>query len=128
MNNDIRVEYTGTALPTGSNTYELFNSVTAFNGAGHYFAQFGIRRILIELMNDESGTLVAYYSESDDDTGWTQFRADEAVSAVASNDANSYDFLVQGKRHVKIEWENGGSNQTSFDPHITLVTDRSVAT
>lgn len=121
-------KYTGTALPTDSDTFELFNSVTAFNGAGHMLDMRGIKRILISLRNDESGTLKMYESENDDDTGWVQCRADEAVSAVASNDDNEVDFLVEGRRHVKIEWENGGTTQTSFAPNITGICDRSLAT
>ncbi len=120
-----KFKYTDTALPLGASVYTLFNSVTAFP-FGNGFQMLDIHRILLTLQNDHTGTIKCSRS-TDRGTNWVRCVPDISVSAASSNDVNSYDFLVEAYEDFKIEWTNGGTNQTVFAPSIVGVPSRQVA-
>lgn len=117
-------KYTGTALPTGANTVTLFSTVTAYPGA-NYLQGHGVHRLSIWLQNDHTGTLKAYASE-DRGVTWTRVEADVAVSASATNDENRYDYLVENYSDFKVDFTNGGTNQTTFNVRMALVDSRNL--
>ncbi len=126
MDSYTKIAYIGTALPTGANVVVLFSSVVSFPMA-NAFQMIGIHRILVGLQNDQAGTIKGYRSV-DRGVTWVRCVADIAVAAAATNDVNDYDFLVEQYDDFKLEWTNGGSNQTVFAPTITAVPTRQVAT
>lgn len=116
-----KVSYSGTALPTDSNTFTLFSTVTAA-GFPDFFAYSGTKRFVLRVKNSHAGTLKAYRS-ANHGTNWSQI--DEvAVVAAAATDENAYDFFIEGFRDWKLDWVNGGTTQTTFSPDMALDTDR----
>ncbi len=116
-------KYTGTALPTGASVVVVFASAPPSAGVagaftfGHAFQALGIRRILLSVDNDQAGTLKAYQSQ-DRGTTWTRVGGDVSVAAAAANSDNVIDFLVEQYADWKVEWTNGGVDQTKFNMNI----------
>lgn len=121
MSHTCRVKYTDTTLPTGTNTYRLFNTQTTA-AASNFFQHACVKKVNIKLYNSQAGTLNAYKSD-DAGTTWTQIDT-VAVAAVASNDVNEYEWNVEGYLDWKAEWVNGGTVQATFAPDISLIPDR----
>lgn len=117
-NNIVRVKYTGATPGADSSTYNLFSTVTAFPGAG-FCAQFGLGRLIVDIVNSAAGTLKGYSSE-DRGVTWTQIIPDTAVAARATNSENPYDFRVAEYPDFKLDWTNGGSAQTTWFIEMAL--------
>ncbi|TPV96252.1 MAG: hypothetical protein B7733_05950 [Myxococcales bacterium FL481] len=106
--------YSG-GLPTGSGTFSLINTATE----GIDIVAEGMRQLEIDISHDENFTLKAYWSVSSDDTGWVQF--DERPAPAPGAGSTTYgQWLVAGKRQVKLEAVNGGTDQTTFEGTISL--------
>lgn len=125
-------QYVGTALPTGASVVVLFASappsadVAGAFPFGNGFQALGIRRIMISMDNSQAGTLKAYQSK-DRGATWSRVDADIAVAAAAANSENIYDFLVEQYADWKVEWTNGGVDQTVFHVNIVGTGQRVVA-
>jgi hypothetical protein len=97
--------------PTGANTVTLFNSYTAFLGT--ILAAMGIKRLMFSVKNDQAGTLKFYKSK--DGTTFDQVGGSIAVGIPAATDISGpYDFLCEGYWYVKLDWLNGGVDQTTW--------------
>jgi hypothetical protein len=118
-----RFKYVDTALPTGANTVVLLATAPPSAGVagaftfGNGFQMLGIHRILVALTNSQAGTLKAYQS-LDRGATWVRIVPDTAVAAAAANSENIYDFLVEPYADWKVEWTNGGVDQTVFRVNI----------
>lgn len=116
-------KYTGTALPTGASVVVVFATAPPSAGVagaftfGNALQQLGIRRIMLAVDNDQAGTLKAYQSK-DRGVTWTRVGGDVAVAAASSNSDNVLDFLVEEYADWKVEWTNGGVDQTKFNMNI----------
>lgn len=125
MSETTGVQYIGTALPTGANTVNIFSSVVSFK-AGNMLQALGVNRIYMTFQNSQAGTL-KYYRSTDRGANWTQFGS-ASVSAAAANAENPVDVDVEPYYgDVKIDWLNGGADQATFAPQISLVTSRNQA-
>jgi len=108
-----------TTLPTGSGTTTLIDTTTAF-GLG-VFRTLSFNRLQFAVENSHSGTLKLYRS-TDHGTTWDQVGGDEAVAAAAATDISGpYDYPVDGHLDVKLEWVNGGTDQTTWRPEMSLI-------
>lgn len=120
------VKYTGTALPADANTYTLFDTTTANAGMGaSFFANSNTKRFLLDIKNDQAGTLKVYKSD-DRGTNWNQIDQ-VSVAAAAATDTNTYDFLVAQYKDWKITWTNGGVTQTTYEIDMALSDEANVA-
>lgn len=130
----VRFKYSDTALPQGSNIVTIFNSVAAgFGGNGLQGA--GIHRMMVSIVNSQAGTLKSWFSTAalpSSGTGagsasdWVQY--DSASVAIASaNTDNPSDWLIEPFMHWKLEWTNGGSNQTTFIVNVVGTDSRNLA-
>jgi hypothetical protein len=118
------ITYTGAVPGADSNTYNLLNTVTA-GWPGNCLPMFGVHKIIIDLHHDKLGTL-KWYKSSDSGTNWRQM-GQASVAAPAATEGTQVEIVVSGEKHIKIDWVNGGSAQTTFQPDIALSTDRSAA-
>lgn len=122
------VKYTGAVPGADTNTYNLVNSITG-GWPGYWPAAFGVHKVLIDIHHDKLGTIKWYKSMDDLSTQsptWVQM--DEvAVAAPASTDGTQVEILVEAQKHVKIDWVNGGTAQTTFHVNIGLTDQRAGA-
>ena len=128
--NQVKVRYTGTALPTGATTETLF---TTANMGAAAMAILGLARLTVAIKNSHSGTLKLYKSQDRSTTSnpstitnWQQI-AESAVAAAAATGENIYDYLVEPYYDVKLDWLNGGVTQTTFLVDMALSPERSPA-
>lgn len=122
MDEKVRVKYTGSALPGNAETVVLFSTVAAFPGA-QYLAQRGLERFVLSLVNDQAGTLKAFFSDNRG-VSWTQID-NVAVAIAPANEDQVYDFGgLPAFQDWKLEWLNGATPQTSFKPNMYLTTER----
>lgn len=108
------VQATGAAgLVPGAdaNTYTLFSSVLAFQGA-RMAPQMGYKRLMVDIKNANAGTLKLYKSP-DRGVNWYQIN-EQAVGAAAANATNPYDFLIEEYDDFKLDWVNGGASQAAM--------------
>lgn len=108
---NVKVKYTGVALPGAGATVSIFNTVTAGFGANG-IASASLNRLYVTLINDQAGTWNAYSSE-DRGTTWTKIYT-AAVAASAANADTPYDFLIEPYSDWKLEFVNGGTPQGTF--------------
>lgn len=120
----VRPKYTGTALPTGATTVVIFTTVQAGFGA-NWFASHGLNRLLMSVNNSQAGTLNAYES-SDRGANWVKIDT-LAVAAASANTERINDYLVEQYQDWKLEWVNGGVDQTVFAVNLSIVGQRTVA-
>lgn len=130
-----RAKYTGSALPGNAEVVVLYATAPTYTsgvsdnrgfGIANFHQSSGIKRVLLALTNDQSGTLKAYQS-TDRGVTWVQVVADTAVAAAAANSENMYDFLVEPYQDWKVTWTNGATPQTTFRVNITLTDERVIA-
>jgi hypothetical protein len=126
MSETVAVKYTGTALPTGSTTSILFDTVTAFPSA-NYLAMLHMKRLQIDIWCSQAGTVNWYKARQPRGltvatTTWDQLGT-QAVTA-SSTVSTTLDFLVEEYGDFKVEWVNGGVNQTAFDIDMALTDER----
>lgn len=105
-----------------SNTYPLYNSVTAWQGA-RMASQMGMKRLVVDIKNAGGNGTLKLYKSSDRGANW--FQIDEiAVTAPAANATNVYDFLIEEYDDCKLDWVNGGSAQTTWQVSVSLSDSR----
>ncbi len=103
------------ALPTGAGTTVLFDTVASkipFTGAGSWLS--------IAVAHDEDGTLNCYWSP-DEGATW-HLASSTALTAGATSSLS--DFFVEPYEDIKVEWVNGGSDQTEFSVAFSLANAR----
>lgn len=116
----------GVALPTGATTVDLFNSVTAGMRAG--MSTYGMQKLRLNLQNSQAGDLTLSESK-DGGVTWTQVATD-AVALVASpaTTYNHFEWLIGYFKDIRLQWTNGGVNQTVFEVDMMLDDDVSAPT
>jgi len=127
MSSTARITYTGVALPGNGVTVVLFDTTVAFPGAS-YLAQWGMKRIVVDLAHDQAGTLKAYKSNTrltapGATPVWVQIE-NLAVAAPAANTSDVYDRLIEEFADYKLEWLNGATPQTLWQPDVALSSER----
>ena len=113
------VTYIGTALPLGATTEVLFDST--LNKVP--VVLLGIHRFVANIDHDEDGTIKGYW-QVEGSTAWTQFYDSGLITAPAAGAITTKDVVIEGYHHVKFEWLNGGTNQTTFTTTLSLIDDR----
>lgn len=119
-----RLSYSGTALPTDSDTFVLFST----QGTGFWsgFLQHTCtKRFVVDIQNSHAGTLNTYKSD-DGGTNWKQTGSIPVAATTAT--VNVLDVVVEHYRDFKCEWVNGGTTQTAFEIDMALVPDRAATT
>lgn len=114
MSFKIEVPAAALAVPTGTSTITIFNSVTAFGARG--LGNLSIKRISFGVEHDQGFTVVASAS-SNGGTNWDVVDS-QAVSVVANTIAGPFDYLVDTYDDFKIEITNGGVDQTVWRPFL----------
>ncbi len=113
-----------TTLPTGSATTTLIDTFVALMGT--VLAAADAKRIVFAVKNSHAGTLKVY--KSDDGSTYRQIFGDIAVAASAATDVSGpYDWFVEPYKYVKVDWVNGGTNQTTWEPVMQFDSDRPAA-
>jgi len=115
-----QVKYTGSALPGNAEVVTLYATSDATTG-GRFFANVGVKRFALALVNDAAGTLASQSSE--DGITWTTISSD-AVAASAANAENIYDFWVEPYYHWRLRWTNGATPQTSWRVAMVMSDER----
>lgn len=102
------------ALPTGTATIELFNSVTAFGAK--QLRHIPMKRITFAVEHDQDFTITASRS-TNGGTNWDIF--DTRTAAVAANTIGGpFDYLIDTYEDVKLTITNGGVDQTVWRPEL----------
>lgn len=117
-----RPKYVGTALPTGATTETLFSTVAAFPGKG-YPAMCGVKRLVIDIKHSHAGTMKAYRSK-DRGVNWDQIYDSGSIAAPAATSSTIRDFAIEQYDDWKLDWLNGGTNQTTFNVDMALADER----
>lgn len=117
MGEAVTFKYAGSTPGADSNTYNLFSSVVAFNGA-NMAQNHGLKRIFVTVDNPQSGTL-KFYRSNDRGVNWVQVGGDQAMTASAT-DVSTWDAIILGFPDFKVDWVNGGSAQTGWTVTISL--------
>jgi hypothetical protein len=116
-----RINYLG-GLPTGSATTTVFD--TTDNDVPDALVSAGVKWFVYSILNDEDGELKAYWS-LDGGTNWHQHYSSGTLSAPAAGTTNDGEVYIEHYRDWKIEWVNGGTNQTTFEVSAALTEERS---
>lgn len=114
MSFTIAVPAAAQALPTGTDTVEIFNSVTAFGA--RQLRHLPIKRLSFGVEHDQDFTLTAAVS-SDGGTNWDTFDV-QNVTVVANTIAGPFDYLIDTYDDVKLTVTNGGVDQTTWRPFL----------
>lgn len=120
-----KIEYPGTVPGNDSNTYNLVNSHTA-GWPGNWPAVFGIKKVVIDIHHNQAGTIKWYKTQDDlnvTSPTWAQM-GQLAVAAPAATAGTQAEVFVEAEKHVKIDWVNGGTIQTTFQVDIALSDER----
>lgn len=118
-----RLKYSGTALPTDSNTFTLFSTqATGFHSG--FLQHSGTARVVTDIKHSHNGTF-KWYKSDDGGTNWNQIGELLAVGGGATS--NTLDALCEGYRDFKVDWVNGGTTQTTFEIDIALTDERTSA-
>ena len=94
--------------PTLSTTTVLFDSNSAFQGSP--LDVNDIVRYIVTLTNNQAGTINIYKSQ--DAVTYDLWQQQAVGVPVAPLTSNSFDFGVDGLRHIRVDWVNGGVTQT----------------
>lgn len=123
MADTVGVKYTGATPGGDSNTYNLFSSVTAFNGA--WAAQgAGQKRLCINIKHSQALTLKGYKS-SDRGVTWEQVYDSGSIAAPAATASTDLDFWFEPFPDFKVDLVNGGVAQVGFTVNLSLSPERS---
>lgn len=109
------------ALPLGSATATLFDSTVAFGPK--QLRHLPIKRLSFASEHDQAGTLVLSRS-IDGGTNWDVYYSNAFSIPAANNITGPVDFLIDTFEDVKLEWTNGGTNQTVWRPELHGHEDR----
>lgn len=115
-------KYIGSALPGNAETVVLFSTVAAFPGK-NYCQHNGIKRFIVDLKHDQTGTVKAYRSQ-DRGTTWNQFYDSGAIAAPAATSSTIRDIAIEPYEDWKVEWVNGATPQTTFLVGMALADER----
>ena len=114
-----RIKYTGTALPTDSDTFVLFDSTTLLptSKAQGVLQACGIRRFNWGFLCSHDGVLEL---DSTDDGGvtWRHVTEVNVDGGTATTRRGSFD--VENFQGFRVRWVNGGTTQTTFEPDLSL--------
>jgi len=114
----MRCQVKDTTVPLANTTYTLLDTFTAL--AGITLPTHEIARYVLTVNNTQAGFVRA--SRSEDGTTYRVFeRVAVGVPVAPIVDSGPLDFAVQGVQYLKIEWENGPVNQTTWNPVQELV-------
>ena len=120
---NVRVTYTGSALPGNAEVVTIFDTTKTPNGMGAAFVAIaGLHRLYVAIVNDQTGTLKSSSSENRGKT-WTQIDS-LAVAAVSANSENPSDWLIEPYLDWKLEWTNGATPQGTFRVAAALQGER----
>ena len=111
------ITYTGTALPLGATTTTMFDTSTAFPAAG-YIAMNRLKRFQVDVVNSQAGTFT-WQKSLDRGVTWIQL-----ATQAAGIGTNDLDILVENLQDFRIQWTNGGVNQTQFAVSMSLSGER----
>src|SRR5687768_7984972 len=109
-------------LPTGSNVYTLLDTTT---GTTAGLLQNGIRRIAVTIYHDQGGILRLRWSRNRGQT-WRTVYNEVMAASTATAVTGPVDFLVDMYSDVQLQWENGGVDQTVFEPEVVGLESRLV--
>lgn len=116
---NVQVKVISATPGANSNTYNLFDSTVSFGGG--VLPSRNLARLEFTLNNDQAGTL-KFYKSLNKGTTWRQVGGDIAVPANSSTDISGpYDYLIDPFPDVKLDWVNGGSAQTTWEPGVVLI-------
>ena len=108
--------FVSTTAPTDSNTTTLFDSTSAFGGAGR-MRHLPVARISFGVNNSHAGTLLGQES-IDGGTTWRTFSSTPVGVPAASTISGPYDFLIDTYHEFRLRWTNGGTTQTTWEPML----------
>jgi len=113
-----RVKYTGTALPTDSDTFVLFTTVETGKGAS-FFAMLGIETFQAAIKCSHACTLKSYASK---DRGTTWEEVSTTALTLSTTLDNVVHYMVGSYPDWKLSLINGGTTQTTFVCGMSLST------
>lgn len=108
-------------LPTGTNTYTLLDG-TNVNGAN--ISQLGVKRVAVTIYHDQAGTLRASIRMRSGN--WRVYYNEVKSASTATALTGPVDFLIDMSESWKLEWVNGGVDQTVFEVEMTGLESRLV--
>lgn len=138
MSETARLKYTGSALPGNAEVVSLFDTVNMFPSMASALPGFHMKRLQLDILHDQAGTLKWYKTQSrgltsvtgagsSATTVWLQIGT-LAVAAPAANTTDTFDFLVEEYADFKLEWTNGATPQTVFSVDVALSDERNKST
>lgn len=113
-----QVKYTGTALPTDSNTATLFTTVDG-QLPRRFFGLNCYESFLVDIKHSHGGTLRAQKSD-DGGTNWHTIREDVLAAGSPTNGSTAQAYGVAPYRDWRLVWVNGGTTQTTFEIDMSL--------
>lgn len=114
------LKYTGGTPGADANTYTLFTTAALPSNWGSYSC---VHTYHYDIKNSQAGTVNGY--KSADGVTWHQFYT-MAIGIPASAATNNDVVLVEGYRHFKFEFVNGGSAQTTWSVDQDVSTKRAM--
>lgn len=116
MDNVVKIGYIGTPLPDNGETVVLFDNTPALGG--NWMSMNGLLTLILHLVNSKSGTLNAY-KRADPSEDWLEVDT-QAVIATPANDSSFHWYVIGQMSYFKLEWVNGTTLQTAFEPCMAL--------
>lgn len=121
------VKYIGAALPGNGQVVSLFDTTVALPSA-QYLAMNKLKRLVVDLKNDQAGSLFWYKSQTRNTNPsaapvWVAIGT-AAIAIAAANASNQSEYLVEEFADWKLEWTNGATPQTQFIVDLALTGER----
>ncbi len=113
-----RPKYVGTALPAISETVTLYTTPAIAGQASNFFASSNVHKVVLDLKNDQSGTLSAQKS-ADGGTTWVTIYS-ETITATGVNAVIHREYPVEGIQDFRLRWVNDATAQTTFIVDVAL--------
>lgn len=114
-----------TANPGSTQTDRVIQNANRDGAMGaRFFANLGVRKIVLSLKNSQAGTLNEYYSP-DRGTTWLSVSS-FAIPIPAAGFTTEREFLVESYADWKLEWVNGGVAQATWSPQIAGTDQRAI--
>jgi len=114
-------------LPGNAQVVSLFDTTVAFPSA-QYLAMNKLKRLVVDLKNDQAGTLFWYKSQTRNTAPsaapvWVAIGT-APIAIAAANASNQSEYLVEEFADWKLEWTNGATPQTQFIVDLALTGER----
>lgn len=122
MGEIVQFKYNGTAPGADTNTYVIFSSVVALNGA-RMAQSAGMKRLVVDMKHAGTGTLNLYRSQNRGTT-WSQVDTTGVLPIPAATESTIYDHYIEPYPDFKLEWVNGGSAQSTWIIDLALTDER----